>query len=93
MNRCASYTIRHVGSAESSALALQWTRKMQYFFGIWVSQGLHRCTYTAGDLQASDPDAEWALYVCKLGLLAAQHGLGQRSWTARLPWKLVGIVL
>ena len=51
---------------------------MQYFFGIWVSQGLHRCTCTAGDLQASGPDAH-SLYVRKLGLLAAQHGLGQRS--------------
>jgi len=35
--------------------------KMKYFFAIWVAQGQRQHTFTAGDLQAYDPGAEWTL--------------------------------
>ena len=63
LNCVAPFTLSNYSEAHAGKMALEWRRRMQHFFSLWVQQDNLQYYCTPGDLDSYMEDLEWAQWV------------------------------
>ena len=61
LNRMATFSFPLYGEAVAATLSLEWCRRMQYYYGLWLDNG-GDYAYTLEDMGAYRPTAEWQTF-------------------------------
>jgi hypothetical protein len=59
LNMMASWSFQLYGAAAANAMAVEWCRKLQYYFDIWMEQGSSNYQYTEADIKGYKPTTAW----------------------------------
>jgi hypothetical protein len=62
LGKMASFSESKYGREGSSALALQWCRRLQHFYDIWCKQDDPKYIYTPEDIASYQEDPAWTLF-------------------------------
>ena len=68
VNVMASFSFSRYGEKSCRTLALEWCRRLQFFFDIWRHQDDSKYVYTDSDLKSYTAQPDWQAFVASLSL-------------------------
>ena len=57
-----SFTLKRYGDLNCSALALEWRRRVQFWFDLWLEQGDAKYRFSAEELLSYEETPEWMAF-------------------------------
>jgi len=61
-NQGVSFTLSRYGDLNCSVLALEWCRRMQFWFDLWLEQGNTKYCFSAEELLSYEETPEWMAF-------------------------------
>jgi hypothetical protein len=61
-NQGMSFTLKRYGDLNCSALALEWCRRMQFWFDLWLEQGDAKYRFSSEELLSYEETPEWMAF-------------------------------
>lgn len=71
LNIEASFAFKKYGNDAATAMALEWCRRMQHFYDIYVLHGQDDHIYSGKELQSYEEALDWVNFLCASDVEAA----------------------
>ena len=66
LNRMASFSFAKYGESTANHMALQWCRRLQHYFDLWLQSDEAVFEYSSAALESYDPGQEWTSLLATL---------------------------
>ena len=66
MGKQISFAVKKFGAAAAHAMALEWRRRCEFYYQMWLSQSEKNYMYTPADLASYEEDFDWTSFIGEL---------------------------
>lgn len=66
MGKQISFAVKKFGAAAAHAMALEWRRRCEFYYQMWLSQSEKNYMYTPADLASYEEDFDWTSFMGEL---------------------------